>query len=564
MTVVSNNKKCWFFMVGILGGVLSSSLSSLSKVAAAEESVEDIHLEEARAIFEWMSATEGGFVSPKQDVRRMVPGDLSTPLIVYAKERINAGETIMRVPWSTLIESDDPKDGGQLPCGTVRAVAREMRLGEKSKYGPYVKYINGEPDDRIPSGWSTPAQKLLKDIVGNDQIPPTNPTDWIRRWKQRCKGDTSDKIATKAALLVIQRSDDAIMIPAYDAYNHRNGNWTNTRTVEEEGVAHETTAIKTIEEGAEIYISYNFCAECGGRKNFYGTAEIFRDYGFVERLPQRWHYSMPKQYQFDLDQDQNGAMIITWHTNHRPKNQNKVEAAQIWIRRELRRLRRIKNIDWNFSFDEKDHGMTKYEWDSIWEFVDANIVALLAAHKSMNGENEEEQEQAQDQSCSASDGVQDGSCPSNWNPLDNGSHYDLLNFEMDDVAYNLYTCDTTDAFAQKGFDLLEKTKSAYQLVKFKEKKSTNDICMNLDKIIQVSDVNLPNGQLSLPTEIKPLVLFVLCLSVCHRFVPTTDHIIMNTLLMEQVDLWKMFVGLSLLVVETQCYCTRPSNIQIWN
>jgi hypothetical protein len=491
MNIVSSSKIFWIVVVAVnLATVLSSSSSSsLSKESVVEETIEDTHLEEARAILEWVSGTEGGFVSPKQDVRRLIPGDLSTPLIVYAKERIDVGEKIMRVPWSTLITSDDPEDGGQLPCGTVRSVAREMRLGEKSRYAPYVTYLHGEPDNQIPSGWSTPAQKLLRDIVGNNKIPPTNPTDWIKRWKKRCRGDTNDKIATKAALLVIQRSDDAIMIPAYDAYNHRNGNWTNTRTVEEEGVAHETTVIKTIEPGGEIFISYNFCAECGGRKNFYGTADILRDYGFVERLPQRWHYFMPKHYQFDLDQDQDGVMTVTWHANHRPKKQDKKEDAQVWIRRELRRLQRIKNIDWNFGFDENELGMTKHEWDTIWEFVDANIAALVVAYESLSRELEDDEDQ--DQSCSAMEAGEDGSCPSNLGPLNNGSHYDPLDFEEDDIAYHLYTCDTTDAFAQKGFDLLEKTKSAYQLIKFKEKPSTNDVCMNLDKIIQVSTAKNP-------------------------------------------------------------------------
>ncbi|KAG7338718.1 spermine/spermidine synthase domain containing protein [Nitzschia inconspicua] len=426
-------------LVGILAFILSFSSLSLPKTFAAEEVV-DTHLEEARAIFEWVNTSEGGFVSPKQDVRRLVPGDLSTPLIVYAKERINRGEQILRVPWSSLIESDDPDDAGQLPCGTIRAVAREMKLGDKSKYAPYAKYLIGEADNQIPSGWSKPAKKLLDDIVGDDTIPPTRPTDWVDRWRKRCKGDPKDKIAAKAALLIIQRSDDAIMIPAYDAYNHRNGKWTNTKTVEEEGVAHVTSAIKTIEEGEEIFISYNFCEECGGRKNFYGTAEILRDYGFVERMPQRWHYFMPTHYQFDLDEDDNGDISLKWHSKHRPKSEEKMERAMMWIGRQIRRLRRIKNIDWNFGFEDKDHGMTKYEWDTIWEFVDANIAALTKAHESLSAKLLDE-EQIQEQTC---------------------------------VAYE-----------SGGFDLLEKTQSAYQLVKFKEKQSTNDVCMNLDKIIQI-------------------------------------------------------------------------------
>jgi hypothetical protein len=495
---------------------------------AAEETTADTHLEEARAIFEWMAQTEGGFVSPKQDIRRLVPGDVTTPLIVYAKETIMPGEVVMRVPWDTLIGSDDPDDGGQLPCGTVRNVAKEMKLGDASKYAPYVNYLLSEAADQIPSAWSKPAQKLLQDVIGNDKIPPKNPTDWVKRWKQRCRGDTNDKLAVKAALLIIQRSDDAIMIPAYDAYNHRNGNWTNTRTIEVEGKHHETAAIKRIEEGSEIYISYNFCEECGGRRNFYGTAEILRDYGFVERLPQRWHYSMPKHYQFDLDEDQDGVLKVYWDKKHRPKSEGKKEATRKWISRELRRLRRFKNIEWNLGFAEQGHGMTKYEWDMIWEFVDANIRALNMAFDSLVPPDEKERELT----CRADDTGADGSCPSELAPSVENSHYDPLDFEKDDLAYNLYTCDTTDAFNQVGFELLEKTQSAYQLVKFKEKTETDDVCMNLDKIIQVCFMIL----------LYTAMFVFLCLryspNCCltiTRSVPTTGHIIMNILPTTQGD-----------------------------
>ncbi|KAL3925821.1 MAG: hypothetical protein SGILL_000137 [Bacillariaceae sp.] len=432
-------------------------LASSTQTASAAK---DPHLDEARAIFKWVASTDGGFVSPKQDIRRLVPGDANTPLIVYAKETIQPGEVVMRVPWDTLIGSDDPEDGGQLPCGTVRNVAKEMRLGDASEWAPYANYLMSEAEGQIPSAWSEPAKELMEAVVGDDDIPPSHPTDWIDRWVDLCEGDPDDAMGVKAALLIIQRSDDAIMIPAYDAYNHRNGNWTNTRTIEIEGKHHETAAIKTIEAGSEIYITYNFCEECGGRRKFYGTAEILRDYGFVEMLPQRWHYDMPKHYQFDLDEDEDGVLQIYWDRKHRPKNADTKEDAQVWIARELRRLRRLKNIDWNYGFEEVDHGMTKYEWDTIETFVDANLRALVMAYNSLT--------------------------PPGGEAISlEGSHYDPLNFEEDDLAYNLYTCDTTDAFEQVGFKNLERVQSAYQLVKFKEKEETDDVCMNLDKIIQI-------------------------------------------------------------------------------
>ncbi|KAL3917183.1 MAG: hypothetical protein SGILL_004834 [Bacillariaceae sp.] len=466
------------FSVGSWWRAASMAAIILTSTVTAADATADPHLEEAKAIFEWVAGIDGGFVSPKQDIRRLVPGDVNTPLIVYAKETIMPGEVVMRVPWDTLIGSDDPDDGGQLPCGTVRNVAKEMKLGDDSKYAPYVNYLLSEADSQIPSAWTKPAQKLLNDVIGNNKIPPKNPTDWVRRWVSRCDGDINDKLAVKAALLIIQRSDDEIMIPAYDAYNHRNGNWTNTRTIEAEGKHHETTAIKTIEQGKEIYITYNQCEECGGRRNFYGSADIFRDYGFVEWLPQRWHYYMPKHYQFDLDEDEDGVLRLYWDKKHQPNNEEKKGKTRVWISRELQRLRRFKNMEWNLGFDKKGNGMTMYEWDTIWEFVDANVRALTMAYESITPSEEQEQEGT----CTTEDAGEEGSCLSD---LAKESHYDPLDWEEDDLAYNLYTCDTTDAFNQVGFELLEKTKSAYQLIKFKEKTETDDVCMNLDKIIQI-------------------------------------------------------------------------------
>ena len=113
------------------------------------------------------------------------------------------------------------------------------------------------------------------------------------------------------------------------SYNHRNGRWFNTETLVTRGEHHVTTATRTIEKGEQIYLSYNDCNICEGREFDYGTAgkeatvyrdsdlaigsvlifafvrplsssEIFRDYGFVERFPQRWYFKRSFEVQFDL------------------------------------------------------------------------------------------------------------------------------------------------------------------------------------------------------------------------------------------------------------------------
>jgi hypothetical protein len=99
-----------------------------------------------------------------------------------------------------------------------------------------------------------------------------------------CNGSPEDKVANLAALLVVQRSDDYVMIPGYDLYNHRNGKYHNTDMRWDRDEPHETKASRNIKKGEQIYNSYNLCEECEARTHEYGAggkASLF----FPERLP---------------------------------------------------------------------------------------------------------------------------------------------------------------------------------------------------------------------------------------------------------------------------------------
>lgn len=245
---------------------------SLATSSFAQEKPSDF------GIFEWIHNSPGGYFNPKQEFRYEIPGDPTTTPGIYATQDIKKGEVLVKVPWSLLLKSDDEDEVGQMCCGTVEAVAREMKLGTDSKFAPYVQYLNAQPDGQLPSAWDKPAQDLFREIVGgpsvkNTEIPPAEPTEWLEwDWYKNCEADRSDTIAAKAALLVVQRSDDAYMIPAYDMYNHRNGKkWFNTKTTTTDGEHHLTRAKRDIKAGEQIYISYNHCAECRGRDTEYGT-----------------------------------------------------------------------------------------------------------------------------------------------------------------------------------------------------------------------------------------------------------------------------------------------------
>lgn len=167
-------------------------------------------------IFEWIHNAPGGFYHPDQDFR---PDPETGAMGVFAGRDIPEGTILVKVPWTHLIKSDDPTEEGQLCCGTVDSLARELRKGEDSEYAPYIKYLQNQAENQIPSGWSDEGKAFLQDIVGGKDaesqvLPPEDPSKWlVDDWYTRCEGDPEDKIGIKAALLVIQRSDDHILIP---------------------------------------------------------------------------------------------------------------------------------------------------------------------------------------------------------------------------------------------------------------------------------------------------------------------------------------------------------------
>jgi spermidine synthase len=231
-------------------------------------------------------------------------------------------------------------------------------------------------------------------------------------------------------------------------------------------------------------------------------SEILRDYGFVENFPQRWHY-MEEEFHFDLDEDENGHLTLKWDKRRRPNpNDGKLmEQTRAWFRWEIRRLRRLRNIEWNFAFEAENHGIPRDEWNTIWKFVDANIVAMTLALESLgpspppekavvstkgdvrrdmdDDDHDEEVVLVFNPNCSDGDDC-------DFPPYGAyGSHYDALDWEFDDLDYQKPTCDNRQIMKFKDYDDLEFTKTTYQRLTFVQKESTDDICMDLDDIVQI-------------------------------------------------------------------------------
>jgi len=262
----------------LLVASLTTSASSAAKAGAARQQQQ--HAPDVQPLMEWFEQRATVF-NRKQQVRRENVDDPKSLIGVFAAEDISEGEILFALPWNAMINdqrhhganaSNAPEEGA-IECNTVRNLIDEMMLGKKSKFAPYVEYLKSQKPGQLPSAWSKEGKALLFEVLGGtNTLPPKHPYYWISDdWHKGCGGG-SNALEENAAMLVVQRAEDNLMIPLYDMYNHRNGKWHNTMNHRVEEKEFYMTASRDIVAGEQIYNSYNLCTGCEGRKGAYGTA----------------------------------------------------------------------------------------------------------------------------------------------------------------------------------------------------------------------------------------------------------------------------------------------------
>ena len=266
-------------------------LAVLILVSDAAE-VQDESAMLATSVLEWIRS-QGGFINDKLEIRRMEANNISTPLGVFARADIQPKEPLIFVPhscfialWDDAVEEDneDEEDGWYYKnlCGLGRLLAKELKLGSESRYGPYIRYLQAQRSGQIPATWSDAGKHWLRKILptGSDMI------DWI---KMHFDGTCND-VDEYTFALNAQRGYDSALIPAWDMFNHWNG---RVNTENDPMYANDGQSVRAsthINGGDELYATYDECLDCRGGETwrYWGTPEILRDFGFVERYKQRW------------------------------------------------------------------------------------------------------------------------------------------------------------------------------------------------------------------------------------------------------------------------------------
>ena len=190
-------------------------------------------------------------------------------------------------------------NGDNIICDVINNLVEEMKQGNSSQFAPFVNFLRDEiSGKKSPNHWSEQGKALLQEIL-NDELPPYNVVS--KSWNYKCQTMSNDEDSFSAVKLPNDLKH--IIFPALDIINHANGNILNTKTIKfnrTEGFSIE--ASRKIKAGEEIYHSYNFDNYDNEKDVTYGTAALFRDYGFVEKYPQRWFFPKHNYLKFDLHQ----------------------------------------------------------------------------------------------------------------------------------------------------------------------------------------------------------------------------------------------------------------------
>ncbi|CAB9520462.1 expressed unknown protein [Seminavis robusta] len=383
--------------------VFAALVALLSPVVSSTARTGSSNTDHASALISWVRS-KGGFVSDKIKIRRQDPSNPNSYMGVFATADIAENETVLQIPKSCYLglqpdEMEDTdlyyrKDVGvdqanqvyfANTCRLAQKLLEETRKWrddpEASYYGPYLAYLDTIPTGMLPATYSEPAKNLLRKIQGritnatassDTQYSQPPLVDWIEEQFVQTKCITPSKPEeVQAVALTIQRGYDSEFIPVWDMVNHHNGklNVDNTPLRSDEGV--RAWAMAPIHVGDELFATYNYCTDCYNIGDDWGTPGIFRDFGFVEELPQVWPF-WEHQIYYEVVQD-DAEHIHAVFSQEAGKTVGVPDDKGLQYLRE--ELTRLEAIDLNA---EAVNSLPQHESEMIARYHKDFIIALTA------------------------------------------------------------------------------------------------------------------------------------------------------------------------------------------
>jgi len=176
---------------------------------------------------------------------------------------------------------------------------------------------------------------------------------------------------------------------------------------------------------------------------------------------------------FELDMSLDGRLKLLWMEDHIPHSDH-LPGAIVWLRRQIRRLQQVRNID----YINGNPGIPEHEWNLAWAFQKANIQAMTLAAASLEAIELDITDETQILALV--------SAIKSKQITANNSHYDILEWEFDDLDYTAPHCDNRKSLSFPGHVIVEELETHYQKLLFAIHTMTLDVMMDLDGVLQIS------------------------------------------------------------------------------
>ena len=319
---------------------------------------------------------------------------------IYATEDMEVGEQLCSIPSSLMIQPDkkklmDEEDTTIYPhCNTIKEVMKALSTNDDNT-NPYGEYLKAQPIGYLPTFWSNSAKELLITMLKStqkeyqtdlvhygleyDELPPHGIQYKLDEIQTECYIDNdmmNNPIYKQAAMLVTARGDYEYMIPYYDMFNHNNANYNiqHDYMLDESPEKRGFTVSKPVKAGEELFNAYNRCNICNDRLDWYGTPEMWLEYGFIESIPQRWLFDFAR-VKFELEwkdgDESTGEVVVNFLVPMSSK-------GKALLQEELVRLDNFASVHRHKSYEEYGD-MSRFEWESLWQYYDALHNALTLA-----------------------------------------------------------------------------------------------------------------------------------------------------------------------------------------
>lgn len=469
----------------------------------------DEGLEYALATVNQLKSTGLGHVNEKLVFRRIDPSDPSSRFGVFTSEDIDEQELLLKLPAESYFRVESTGSYDEDVCALKELILKEIHIGDDSKFASYINFVKSLDLKKLPALWSDTGKQLLEDMLFDEDIdedvklPPDGATTFL---DLECH-DPAEKDDVLAMAVTLSRGWDTAIAPVYDLIRHDNEYINTENSSLDSPKGFQVTALHPIAQGEELFLSFDRCLDCGEDPEFLGTPEIFRDLGFLEHYPQRFHFGgmgitplisvdIEMLHDDDVENEENGSYLsATWIFDQVPLFGSYYGGTR-FMKEHLERLK-IYKAD---VLLPAQGTLPDSELYAILNYQQALINALtLTVYLA-------EQEY--------------------WEPEIDYSEYTPTNDEyvlpeetavidhLDSFRRVLYQAETL-VYATDHYEEVQTFQSQYQLIEHYKDPETRDTCFNLDTIFQMCgsywpyyhEVQVHKAAKYIPQDIKR-VLFV--------------------------------------------------------